>query len=67
MPGLSRRGFLAFGGTSAATLALAACGADEEDARSDGDDAPLIDAAIEAETAYALAAREFADQQGVSA
>ncbi len=65
MSTLSRRGFLILGGTGAAGVALAGCGA-EEDPRAEGDDPELLDAAIEAEGVYGLAAGASADQQGVS-
>ena len=62
----TRRGFLVLGGGGAAAVALGACGA-EEDPRGEGEDPELIATAIVAENAYGLAARAFADQQGVSA
>lgn len=66
MPRLSRRGFIALGGTGAAGAVLAGCGAAAEP-REEGDDAGLLDAAVTAESAYRVAVQGFADQQGVSA
>jgi hypothetical protein len=63
---LTRRGFLVLGGSGAAAVALAGCGA-EEDPRGEGEDPALIATAIAAERAYGLGARTYADQQGVSA
>ena len=64
--GSTRRGFLVLGGSGVAAVALGACGS-EEDPRGEGEDPELIATAIGAENAYGLAARTFADQQGVSA
>jgi len=52
---ISRRGFLALGGTGAAGAALAACGS-EEDPRDDGRDGELLAAALAAESGVEAAA-----------
>ena len=49
MPSLSRRGFIALGGTGAAGLVLASCG-EEDDPRAEGRDGELLSAALGAET-----------------
>ena len=66
MPRLSRRGFLALGGSGAAAVALGACG-EAAEPREKGDDAGLLADAVAAETAYGDAAKAFGDQQGVAA
>ena len=50
MPSLSRRGFIALGGTGAAGLVLASCG-EEDDPRAEGRDDELLSTALGAETA----------------
>ena len=50
MPSLSRRGFIALGGSGAAGLILASCG-EEDDPRAEGSDDELLSAALGAETA----------------
>jgi hypothetical protein len=54
MPSLSRRGFLALGGTGAAGVALGACGSGA-DPRGEGDDPELLAAALGAEEALQAA------------
>ena len=66
MPRLSRRGFLALGGTGTAAVALGACGS-SEDPRDEGNDGQLLINAAAAESTYGASAKGFADQQGVSA
>jgi hypothetical protein len=63
---LSRRGFLAVGGSAGAAAALGACGGAAEP-RAEGDDGELLRAALAVESDYAAAGRASADQQGVSA
>jgi len=62
MPNLTRRGLIVLGGTGAAGAVLAACGAEEE-RRESSEDAGLILATYDAETAltaaYAAAASEL--------
>jgi hypothetical protein len=66
MPRLSRRGFLALGGSGATAIALGACGSAAE-SHDEGDDVGLLADAVTAETGYGEAAKAAADQQGVSA
>jgi hypothetical protein len=65
MSTLSRRGLLVLGGSGAAGLALAGCGANE-DPRDEGRDPELLGAAFAAEHAYGAGAKAFGDQQGIS-
>jgi hypothetical protein len=54
MPTLTRRGLIVLGGTGAAGAVLAACGSEEE-RRDSGEDAALLMAAYEAESALTAA------------